>query len=46
MSGPLVPDYVFAKDYQLKSLQEVEDFIKINKQLPKIPSAQKIEQMV
>jgi len=43
MAGPLVPDYVFANDYKLKSLQEVEDFIKENKHLPEIPSAQEIE---
>lgn len=39
----LVPDYVFANDYKLKSLQEVEDFIKKNKHLPEIPSAKEIE---
>lgn len=43
MSGPLVPDYVFAEDYKLKSLKEVEDFIKENRHLPEIPSAQEIE---
>jgi len=43
MAGPLVPDYVFANDYKLKSLEEVEDFIKENKHLPEIPSAQEIE---
>ena len=43
MSGPLVPDYVFAEDYKLKSLQEVENYIKENKHLPEIPSAQEIE---
>jgi hypothetical protein len=43
MAGPLVPDYVFANDYKLKSLQEVEEFIKENKHLPEIPSAQEIE---
>ncbi|WP_264536599.1 tail fiber protein [Flavobacterium sp. N1736] len=43
MAGPLVPDYVFANDYKLKSLQEVEDYIKENKHLPEIPSAQEIE---
>lgn len=43
MAGPLVPDYVFENDYKLKSLQEVEDFIKENKHLPEIPSAQEIE---
>ena len=43
MAGPLVPDYVFANDYKLKSLQEVEDYINENKHLPEIPSAQDIE---
>lgn len=43
MMGALVPDYVFANDYKLKSLEEVEKFIKENKHLPEIPSAQEIE---
>jgi len=43
MTGPLVPDYVFANDYKLKTLQEVEDYIKANKHLPEIPSAKEIE---
>ncbi|OXB06434.1 tail fiber protein [Flavobacterium pectinovorum] len=38
-----VPDYVFANDYKLKSLQEVEDYIKQNSHLPEIPSATEIE---
>lgn len=38
-----VPDYVFEKDYKLRSLQETEDYIKENKHLPEIPSAQEIE---
>ena len=33
------PDYVFASDYQLRSLDEVEAFIQKNKHLPEIPSA-------
>lgn len=33
------PDYVFASDYQLRSLDEVENFITENKHLPEIPSA-------
>jgi len=36
-------DYVFADDYQLKPLSEVETYIKKNKHLPNIPSAQAIE---
>ncbi|TAD86177.1 MAG: hypothetical protein EAY75_09220 [Bacteroidetes bacterium] len=33
------PDYVFADDYKLKSLEETEAFIKANRHLPNIPSA-------
>jgi len=36
------PDYVFEEDYQLTPLSEIETFIKVNKHLPDIPSAQKI----
>jgi len=39
----VVPDYVFADDYKLKSLQEIESYIKENKHLPEIPSAKEIE---
>ena len=38
-----VPDYVFENDYKLKSLQEIENYIKENKHLPEIPSAKEIE---
>ncbi|MEN2401776.1 tail fiber protein [Flavobacterium sp. MC2016-06] len=41
--GSLVPDYVFSNDYKLKSLQEVEEYIKQNNHLPEIPSAKEIE---
>ncbi len=40
---PSWPDYVFAKDHKLISLDEVEDFIKKNNHLPGIPSAKTIE---
>jgi hypothetical protein len=43
MLGALVPDYVFSKDYKLKSLQEVEEYIERNNHLPEIPSAQEIK---
>ncbi len=36
-------DYVFANDYHLKPLSEVESFIKENKHLPNIPSATELE---
>jgi hypothetical protein len=37
------PDYVFEQDYQLKSLPEIQAFIKENKHLPEIPSAKEME---
>lgn len=37
-----VPDYVFEKNYDLKSLEEIENFISANKHLPEIPSAKQI----
>ena len=37
------PDYVFEKAYELRSLEETEAFIKSNKHLPEIPSAEDIE---
>jgi hypothetical protein len=36
-------DYVFAKDYKLRSLSEVESYIKANRHLPEVPSAQQVE---
>jgi hypothetical protein len=35
-------DYVFADDYALRPLSEVESFIKKNKHLPEIPSAEEV----
>ena len=32
-------DYVFAENYNLKSLSEVENYVKENKHLPGVPSA-------
>jgi hypothetical protein len=37
------PDYVFADNYKLKSLEEVEQHIKTNKHLPNIPAAAVVE---
>jgi hypothetical protein len=36
-------DYVFAKDYKLPALADVEKYIKANNHLPEIPSAQEIQ---
>ncbi len=37
------PDYVFEPDYDLLTLEETEAYIKENKHLPQIPSAEEIE---
>ncbi len=37
------PDYVFANDYQLRTLPEVERFIQKNHHLPDVPSAKVVE---
>ncbi len=38
------PDYVFEEDYDLKSLEEIEAFIKSNNHLPEVPSAKEMEE--
>ena len=38
------PDYVFDTDYELKSLNEVSEFINENGHLPNIPSAKEVEE--
>ena len=38
-----VPDYVFANNYKLRSLQEVENYVNQNSHLPEIPSAKEFE---
>lgn len=42
-TGTIFPDYVFEKDYDLKSLSEVEKYITDNKHLPDVPSASEIK---
>jgi hypothetical protein len=37
-------DYVFAKNYKLRSLTSLESFIKQNKHLPEVPSAKEVEE--
>jgi hypothetical protein len=41
--SPVGADFVFEDDYQLRSLDEVENYIKKNKHLPDIPSAKEME---
>lgn len=38
------PDYVFAPDYSLESLESVEEFIQFNHHLPGVPSAAVVEE--
>jgi hypothetical protein len=42
-SNGCFPDYVFAKDYKLRSLAEVKAFYQIHQHLPDMPSAKEIE---
>ncbi len=37
------PDYVFASDYKLPSLEEIKNYIDQNKHLPEVPSAKEME---
>ncbi len=37
------PDYVFEPDYNLRTLEETEAYIRSNKHLPEIPSAKQME---
>ncbi len=41
-SSPAWADYVFASDYKLKPLSEVESFINLYKHLPNVPSADEL----
>lgn len=44
LAGAVAPDYVFYKDYHLKSLEEVQQYINKEGQLPNIPSAKQMEE--
>lgn len=37
-----VPDYVFASDYKLLTLEEIEEYVQKEKHLPNVPSASEI----
>jgi hypothetical protein len=37
------PDYVFEKDYELPSLEEIKNYIDQHKHLPEVPSAKEME---
>lgn len=38
-----VPDYVFEAEYKLPGLPDLEQYVKLNKHLPEVPSAKEIE---
>ncbi|MBV6645970.1 MAG: hypothetical protein KI790_11000 [Cyclobacteriaceae bacterium] len=38
------PDYVFDEDYELRSLEETESFIRAHHRLPEMPSAEQVEE--
>ena len=38
------PDYVFEPNYKLRSLEEIEKFIKSEKHLPEVPSSAEVEE--
>jgi len=42
-TGGYWSDFVFAKDYKLKTLKQVESYVKENKHLPDVPSAKEVE---
>ncbi|OFZ06813.1 MAG: hypothetical protein A2338_08785 [Bacteroidetes bacterium RIFOXYB12_FULL_41_6] len=37
-------DFVFAKGYKLRTLQELDQFVSVNQHLPEIPSAKEMEE--
>ena len=39
-----VPDYVFEKDYELRGLDDLREYIDSHKHLPDMPSAQKVSE--
>jgi hypothetical protein len=43
LNGAVAPDYVFNKDYNLLSLEEIKSYIETNKHLPEVPSAKEME---
>ncbi len=43
VSNVNVPDYVFGKNYQLRPLSDLENYIHANSHLPEVPSAKEIE---
>jgi hypothetical protein len=44
LQGAVAPDYVFEKEYRLRSLADIEHYITENKHLPEVPSAKQMEE--
>ena len=43
IAGADWPDYVFSPNFKLRSLQELETYIKTNQHLPEVPTAKEVE---
>ncbi len=43
LNGSVAPDYVFAQDYKLPSLDKVQQYIDQHHRLPEVPSATEME---
>lgn len=44
LNGAVAPDFVFEETYALRTLEETENYIQLNKHLPEIPSASEMEE--
>jgi len=44
LEGAIMPDYVFEKEYELNTLEEVQEYINKEGHLPNIPSAAEVEE--
>lgn len=44
LNGAVAPDYVFKEDYDLRTLEETQNYIKEHGHLPNIPSAKEMEE--
>ena len=44
MTDITIADYVFEKDYKLRPLEELENYVTLNKHLPEVPSAKEVKE--
>ena len=43
LNGAVTPDFVFEEDYELRNIEETEEYIQTYKHLPEIPSGSEME---